>query len=52
MVLDSASFEFSNKSEINVKILKAKHMLFFQENDNYSYLLHAIQLYSLRDKRS
>jgi hypothetical protein len=42
MVLDSASLEFSNKSEINVKSLKAKH----QESDNYSYLLHAIQLYT------
>jgi hypothetical protein len=28
MVLDSASLEYSNKSEINVKILKAKHVIF------------------------
>jgi hypothetical protein len=28
MVLDSASPEFSNESEINVKSLKAKHAIF------------------------
>jgi hypothetical protein len=27
MVLDSASLEFSNKSEINVKILKVMHVI-------------------------
>jgi hypothetical protein len=46
MILDSASLEFSSKSEINVKSLKAKHVIFFQESDNYNYLLHAVQLYT------